>query len=117
MNTEVKNYLANNPAPQSIDVLIVDSNGVLRGKQFPGDQLEGLCKKGANLPISLMFGDVRGATPDALLVPPLVGDPDINYKMVEGSLRPVNCFYEQRTSKETTLLATLLQFWKKSSNV
>ena len=89
MNTEVKNYLANNPAPQSIDVLIVDSNGILRGKQFPGDQLEALCKKGANLPISLMFGDVRGATPDALLVPPLVGDPDINYKMVEGSLRPV----------------------------
>ncbi|KAG1702690.1 Putrescine--pyruvate aminotransferase [Nymphon striatum] len=59
------------------------------GKQFPGDQLESLYKKGANLPISLMFGDVRGATPDALLVPPLVGDPDINYKAIEGSLRPV----------------------------
>jgi len=36
-----------------------------------------------------MFGDVRGATPNALLVPPLVGDPDINYKVIEGSLRPV----------------------------
>ena len=89
MSLEVENYLVNNPVPQSIDVLIVDCNGILRGKQFPGDQLENLCKKGANLPISLMFGDVRGATPDALLVPPLVGDPDINYKMVENSLRPV----------------------------
>ncbi len=89
MQSEIENYLANNPAPQSIDVLITDANGILRGKQFPGDQLESLCKKGANLPISLMFGDVRGATPDALLVPPLVGDPDINYKMIEGSLRPV----------------------------
>ena len=89
MHPEVKTYLANNPLPQSIDVLIADANGILRGKQFPGDQLESLYKKGANLPISLMFGDVRGATPEALLIPPLVGDPDINYKAVEGSLRPV----------------------------
>lgn len=89
MNQEIKNYLATNEAPQSIDVLIADGNGILRGKQFPGEQLESLFKKGANLPISLMFGDARGATPDALMQPPLVGDPDINYKVIEGSLRPV----------------------------
>lgn len=89
MSDEIKNYLANHPAPQSIDVLIADANGILRGKQFPGDQLESLFKKGANLPISLMFGDSRGSTPAELLVPPLVGDPDINYKVIEGSLRPV----------------------------
>ena len=89
MNSEIESYLGCNPAPESIDVLIADANGILRGKQFPGDQLEKLFEKGANLPISLMFGDVRGATPDALLVPPLVGDPDITYRVVEGSLRPV----------------------------
>lgn len=89
MNQEIKNYLANNEAPQSIDVLIADGNGILRGKQFPGEQLENLFKKGANLPISLMFGDARGATPDALMQPPLVGDPDINYQVIEGSLRSV----------------------------
>ncbi len=89
MNSEIKSYLENNPEPQSIDVLIVDSNGILRGKQFPGDGLEKLFEKGANLPLSLMFADVRGATPDALLQPPLVGDPDITYRVIEGSLRPV----------------------------
>lgn len=89
MHPDIKAYLENNPQPQSIDVLIADSNGILRGKQFPGDQLESLYKKGANLPISLMFGDVRGATPDALMKPPLVGDPDINYYVIEGSLRSV----------------------------
>jgi glutamine synthetase len=89
MHPEIKSYLENNPEPQSIDILIADSNGILRGKQYPGDQLESLFKKGAYLPKSLMFGDVRGATPDALMKPPLVGDPDINYQVIEGSLCPV----------------------------
>ena len=89
MHPDIKAYLADNPAPQSIDVLIVDSNGILRGKQFPGDGLEKLYEKGVNMPVSLMFCDVRGETPQALLQPPLTGDPDITYRVVEGSLRPV----------------------------
>lgn len=88
MHSEVESYLAQNPQPQSVDVLIADANGVLRGKQFPGSGLEKLVEKGANLPKSLMFCDVRGATPEALLQPPLIGDPDITYAYVEGSLRP-----------------------------
>ncbi len=35
MHPEVKNYLDNNPEPQSIDVLIADANGILRGKKIP----------------------------------------------------------------------------------
>lgn len=89
MHPEIKAYLDSNPEPHSVDVLIADSNGILRGKQFPGDQLEGLFKRGANLPMSLMFAQVDGATPDALMQPPLVGDPDINYRVVEGTLRSV----------------------------
>lgn len=89
MHPEIKAYLANNPQPQSVDVLIADSNGILRGKQFPGDGLEKLFKSGVNLPVSLLFCDVRGETPQALLQPPLVGDPDITYRAIEGSLRPV----------------------------
>lgn len=89
MHPEIDAYLKSNPEPQSIDILIADSNGILRGKQYPGDQLENLFKRGAYLPKSLMFGDVRGATPDALMQPPLLGDPDINYRVVKGSLAPV----------------------------
>jgi len=89
MHPDIENYLAQFPQPESIDVLIADSNGILRGKQFPGDGLEKLVEKGANLPLSLMFCDVRGATPDALLQPPLIGDPDTSYAYVEGSLRSV----------------------------
>ena len=89
MHPEVKTYLENNPAPQSVDVLIADSNGILRGKQFPGEQLDKLFKKGVNLPVSLMFCDARGETSQDLLQPPLVGDPDITYRAIEGSLRPV----------------------------
>ena len=32
MHPDIEAYLANNPVPQSIDVLIADSNGILRGK-------------------------------------------------------------------------------------
>jgi len=89
MHQDIKTYLESNPAPQSVDVLIADSNGVLRGKQFPGDGLEKLYEKGANLPVSLLFCDVRGETPQDLLQPPLMGDPDLTYRAIEGSLRPV----------------------------
>ncbi|MEM7288898.1 MAG: glutamine synthetase family protein [Pseudomonadota bacterium] len=89
MHPDIKPYLANNPEPQSVEVLIADSNGILRGKQFPGDGLEKLYEKGVNLPVSLLFCDVRGETSQALLQPPLMGDPDITYKAIEGSLRPV----------------------------
>ena len=89
MHPDIEAYLANNPVPQSVDVLIADSNGILRGKQFPGDGLEKLYEKGINMPISLMFCDVRGETPQALLSPPLMGDPDTSYRAIEGSLRPV----------------------------
>ncbi|MEM7068392.1 MAG: glutamine synthetase family protein [Pseudomonadota bacterium] len=89
MHPDIEAYLASNPTPQSIDVLIADSNGILRGKQFPGEGLEKLYEKGINMPVSLMFCDVRGETPQELLSPPLMGDPDTSYRVVEGSLRPV----------------------------
>jgi len=89
MHPDIENYLAHNPQPQSIDVLICDANGILRGKQFPGEGLEKLITKGANLPVSLIFCDVRGSTPTELLQPPYVGDPDVVFNYVKGSLRPV----------------------------
>lgn len=89
MHPDIEAYLKDNPTPQSIDVLIADSNGILRGKQFPGDGLEKLYSKGANLPFSLLFCDVRGETSAELLAPPLTGDPDITYSAIEGSLKPV----------------------------
>lgn len=89
MNSEIEKYLAENAAPQSLDLLIADSNGILRGKQFPGEGLERLFERGANLPLSLMFCDVTGETPQELLQPPLVGDPDVKYMPIPGTLRPV----------------------------
>lgn len=89
MNAEIKAYLEQNPEPQSIELLIADANGILRGKHFPGDQLEKIFEKGANLPKSLMFGDSRGSTPLSLLQPPLFGDPDTTYRVVKNTLRPV----------------------------
>ncbi|MEM9331308.1 MAG: glutamine synthetase family protein [Pseudomonadota bacterium] len=89
MHPDIEAYLKDHPSPHSIDVLIADSNGILRGKQFPGEGLEKLYAKGANLPVSLLFCDIRGETSTELLQPPLMGDPDITYEVIEGSLRPV----------------------------
>lgn len=89
MHRDIEAYLSSNPKPHVIDILIADSNGVLRGKQFPGDSLAKIFDKGVNLPMSLLFCEVRGETSKELLQPPLTGDPDINYRVVEGSLRPV----------------------------
>ena len=87
--SELESYLSVNPEPQSVDVLVADNNGVLRGKQFPGDQLAKLYKKGANFPLSILYGDATGGTPGRVLDPPLAGDPDRLFMPVEGSLRPV----------------------------
>ncbi len=89
MPSEVEKYLSENPEPQSVDVLVADNNGILRGKQFPGSQLAKLYDKGVNFPLSLLYGDAQGGTPAAVLDPPLGGDPDRVYMPVAGSLRTV----------------------------
>jgi len=89
MQGEIDAYLAAHGVPNVLDVLIPDANGILRGKQLPGSYLNKLADKGVNMPLSLLFGDVRGATPAPILQPPMTGDPDRKYVPAAGTLKPV----------------------------
>ena len=50
---EGKAFLAENPDIESVDLLIGDLNGVMRGKWAPAEALEKVCQPGINLPLSI----------------------------------------------------------------
>ena len=57
---EGKAFLAENPDIESVDLLIGDLNGVMRGKWAPAEALEKVCQPGINLPLSIFGLDIWG---------------------------------------------------------
>lgn len=53
-------FLAAHPAVRSVDLYVVDLNGVARGKRITADKLESACESGVYLPISIYASDVLG---------------------------------------------------------
>lgn len=86
---ELSAFLQAHGAPERVEVLVCDCNGVFRGKWFPGGDLRKLVLAGTNFPLSLLFGDLTCETPAALLQPPMAGDPDGVFHYVLGSLRAI----------------------------
>ena len=55
-----ENFLAANPDIESVDLLISDINGVMRGKWAPAEALKKVDKPGINLPMSIFGLDIWG---------------------------------------------------------
>ena len=72
-----------------VDLLLPDSNGVLRGKRVTAQTLEKVYAGGVCLPMSLVAADITGNTVEETGLGYDIGDEDRICRPVPGSLRPV----------------------------
>ena len=86
---EARSYSAANPDLQTVEVLYTDVSGIFRGKQYPVADLPSLAAKGMFSPSSHLMLDATGHTEHVRLNPGFEGDPDVVFKPVVGTLRPV----------------------------
>jgi glutamine synthetase len=85
---EARRFLDSHPEVDSIDLLIGDLNGVLRGKRVGRGNLEKAFTDGINLPASVFALDILGNTIEATGLGLASGDADRVCRPVPGSLMP-----------------------------
>lgn len=85
---EAHAFLERHPEIDSIDLLISDLNGVLRGKRIPRDNLEKAYEEGINLPASVFALDINGNTIEETGLGLATGDGDRLCCPVPGTLMP-----------------------------
>lgn len=86
---EVDALRAKLPDLASIEALICDVNGILRGKLLPPEQLDRLAHSGVAIPMSTLLLDAMGSVPGTILAPVQDGDPDRMFFPVQDTLKPV----------------------------
>jgi glutamine synthetase len=85
-SAEAGEFLERHPHIDTIDLLISDLNGVLRGKRIPRDNLVKAYEDGVNLPASLFALDINGNTIEETGLGLATGDGDRVCRPVLGSL-------------------------------
>ena len=85
---EARDFLARHPAIDSIDLLLSDLNGVLRGKRIPRENLEKAYVTGINLPGSVFALDITGNTIEETGLGLDIGDCDQVCRPIPGTLMP-----------------------------
>ncbi|QOR39434.1 glutamine synthetase [Billgrantia diversa] len=103
---EARDFLDRNPDVDSVDLLISDLNGVLRGKRIPPDNLEKAFRDGVNLPASVFALDILGNTIEATGLGLSIGDSDRVCRPVSGSLMPSPWL---RNGRQAQLLMTMTE--------
>ncbi|MDX5433146.1 MAG: glutamine synthetase, partial [Halomonas sp.] len=103
---QAREFLARHPDIDSIDLLISDLNGVMRGKRIPRDNLDKVCRQGVNLPASVFALDINGHTIEATGLGLAIGDSDQVCRPVAGSLMPTPWL---RNGRQGQLLMTMVE--------
>ncbi|MEQ6918385.1 glutamine synthetase family protein [Halomonas aquatica] len=85
---EARDFLDQHPEVDSIDLLISDLNGLLRGKRIPRENLEKAFRDGIHLPASVFALDILGNTVEATGLGLATGDGDRVCRPVPGTLMP-----------------------------
>ncbi|GGX82079.1 glutamine synthetase [Litchfieldella qijiaojingensis] len=101
---EARAFLERHPDIDSIDLLISDLNGVLRGKRIPRDNLEKAYRDGINLPASVFALDINGNTIEETGLGLASGDSDRLCRPIPGTLMPSPWL---RRSRQAQLLMTM----------
>ncbi|MFM9271939.1 glutamine synthetase family protein [Halomonas elongata] len=99
-------FLERHPDIVSIDLLISDLNGVLRGKRIPRDNLEKVYRDGVNLPASVFALDIHGNTVEETGLGLDSGDGDRVCHPVPGTLMPSPWL---RDGQQAQLLMTMAE--------
>jgi glutamine synthetase len=89
LNTADAKVLAENPDAGLIDLILPDSNGLLRGKRITRDALEKVYQNGVCLPMSLLATDVTGNTVEESGLGYDIGDEDRICRPIPGTLRTI----------------------------
>ncbi|KTF37140.1 glutamine synthetase family protein [Xanthomonas translucens] len=77
------------PGCEQIDLLLPDSNGLLRGKRITRDALDKIYRDGVCLPMSLIATDITGNTVEETGLGYAIGDEDRLCFPIPGTLQPV----------------------------
>ena len=88
-HSEIAAFLAEHPEVSTVELLISDLNGVIRGKRIERDLLEKVFTEGFSLPGSVMALDATGTTVEETGLGADDGDRDRLCLPVPGSLAPV----------------------------
>lgn len=83
---EIRVLLRDHPDLRHVEILLVDVNGIVRGKRIAIDETAALFGRGLNLPGSLHLLDMRGRNIEGLGIGTDDGDPDMVVRPVPGSL-------------------------------
>ncbi|MEW5423622.1 glutamine synthetase family protein [Amorphus sp. 3PC139-8] len=86
---EVERYLSHHPDTEAVELLITDTNAVMRGKWAPAGTIEKAFTSGVAFPLSMFGLDVWGREVMETGLHVDTGDRDGFCKAVPGSLRPV----------------------------
>lgn len=86
---EVARYFAAHPDTEAAELLITDTNGILRGKWAPATTIEKAFSSGVNFPLSMFGIDTWGREVMETGLHVDTGDRDGFCRAVPGTLRPV----------------------------
>ena len=89
LNAADAKVLAENQDAELIDLILPDSNGLLRGKRITRDALEKVYQNGVCLPMSLLATDVTGNTVEESGLGYDIGDEDRICRPIPGTLRRI----------------------------
>ncbi|MGQ4880376.1 glutamine synthetase family protein [Billgrantia sp. LNSP4103-1] len=103
---QAREFLERHPDIDSIDLLISDLNGVMRGKRIPRDNLFKVCEQGVNLPASVFALDINGHTIEATGLGLATGDGDRVCRPLAGTLVPTPWL---RGGRQAQLLMTMFE--------
>lgn len=85
-NEEAERFLAGNPELESVEFLIPDINGVMRGKWGPAEALAKIGYPGINMPLSIFGLDIWGREVESTGIHIETGDTDGYCRAVPGRI-------------------------------
>lgn len=85
-NAEAEAFLAENPDIESVDFLIADINGILRGKWGPAEAIAKVCYPGINMPLSIFGLDIWGREVEKTGIHIETGDIDGYCRAIPGRI-------------------------------
>lgn len=86
---EAERFLATHPEIEAVDIVLVDANGIGRGKIIRRHELESLYRQGRHLPSSILGLDVTGEDVEETGLVWAMGDADLRAWPVPGTLVPL----------------------------
>ena len=85
-NKELSLFLEAHPGLETLELLVPDMNGIIRGKRINVDEADTLYENGLNFPAATHLLDSSGNVIDDLILGTDDGDPDFTARPVENSL-------------------------------